>query len=204
AHAYKFGFDWQHIYDDRTSAPVWLYTFPSIATYLDAKSGSAPFGYSSVTQLKGDLSFNMATNIYSAFVQDDWQISPKVKLLYGVRYDLYKFPAGIADAPLAQTHSFNTDTNNIGPRAGVAWSVDPNTVIRASAGIMYDQPILGGYEAALNLSGSPRAPSYTFSGSSVGAPAFPNPVPTGTLAQQSPWAVSQVFQVAHTAQVNVQ
>ena len=72
-------------------------------------------------------------------MQDDWQISPSVKLLYGVRYDLYKYPDGIADAPLAQTHEFNTDRNNFGPRAGVAWSIDDKTVLRGSTGIMYDQ-----------------------------------------------------------------
>ena len=29
AHSYKFGFDWQHIYDERTAAPQFLYTFPT-------------------------------------------------------------------------------------------------------------------------------------------------------------------------------
>ena len=43
------------------------------------------------------------------------------------------------------------------------------TVVRASTGIMYDQAILGGYEQALQLAGSPRAPVYTFSGTSTPA-----------------------------------
>jgi len=204
AHSYKFGFDWQHIYDTRTSAPQWVYTFPNVASYLAAKSGANPFGYSSLQQITGNLSFDMSTNVFSAFVQDDWQIASNVKLLYGVRYDLYKYPAGLANAPLAQTSSFNTDTNNFGPRVGVAWSLDPETVVRASTGLMFDQPILGGYEQALQLSGSPRAPVYTFSGTSAGAPAFPSSVTTGTISQQSPWAVDPAFQVAHTWQYNAQ
>jgi hypothetical protein len=142
--------------------------------------------------------------VYSAFVQDDWQIAPSVKILYGVRYDLYVFPQGIADAPLAQTHAFNTDKNNFGPRVGVAWSIDPQTVLRMSTGIMYDQPILGGYEQALQLSGSPRSPVYSYNGTSAGAPAFPNGASTGTLAVQSPWAVDQAFVVGHTWQSNAQ
>src|SRR5207253_4074103 len=85
-----------------------------------------------------------------------------------------------------QTREFNIDTSNFGPRVGVAWSVDQKTVLRASTGIMYDQPILGGYEQALQLSGSPRSPIYSFSGTSAGAPAFPNGASTGTIAQQSP------------------
>ncbi|MGH9141398.1 MAG: TonB-dependent receptor domain-containing protein, partial [Vicinamibacterales bacterium] len=204
AHSYKFGFDWQHIYDERTSAPQFLYTFPSVTAYLAAKSGAAPFGYTTMSQITGNLSFNMATDVSSFFVQDDWQIAPKVKVLYGLRYDLYKYPTGIADAPLVQTHAFNTDKNNFGPRVGVAWSIDSDTVLRASTGIMYDQPILGGYEQALQLSGSPRSPVYSFSGTSAGAPAFPGSASTGTLAIQSPWAVSSDFEVAHTWQINAQ
>jgi hypothetical protein len=204
AHSYKFGFDFQHIYDERTAAPQFVYTFPTTASYLAAKAGTAPFGYTTMTQITGNLSFNMATNVFSTFVQDDWQISPKVKILYGLRYDLYKYPEGLADAPLAQTKSFNTDRNNFGPRAGVAWSIDSKTVLRASTGIMYDQPILGGYEQALQLSGSPRAPFYSFSGTAAGAPAFPNGISTGTLPPQSPWAVDSNFEVAHTWQANAQ
>ncbi len=204
SHSYKFGFDWQHIYDERTNAPQFVYTFPSVTAYLAAKSGAAPFGYTTMSQITGNLSFNMATDVSSFFVQDDWQIAPKVKVLYGLRYDLYKYPAGIADAPLAQTHAFNTDKNNFGPRVGVAWSINPDTVLRASTGIMYDQPILGGYEQALQLSGSPRSPVYSFSGTSAGAPAFPGSASTGTLAIQSPWAVSSDFEVAHTWQINAQ
>jgi hypothetical protein len=69
---------------------------------------------------------------------------------------------------------------------------------------MYDQPILGGYEQALQLSGSPRAPIYTFNGTSTGAPAFPSGAPTGTLSVQSPWAVNSDFVVARTWQANAQ
>src|SRR5206468_9932658 len=88
AHSYKAGFDWQHIYDARTSAPQWVYNFSSVAAYLAAKNGTNPRGYSTMTQLTGNLSFDMATNLYSLFVQDDWQLAPTVKLLYGLRYDL--------------------------------------------------------------------------------------------------------------------
>ena len=205
AHSYKFGFDWQHIYDERTLAPQFVYTFPTAAAYLAAKSGANPLGYTSVSQVTGNLGFNMSTNVFSTFVQDDWQIKPAVKILYGVRYDLYKYPAGIADAPLAQTHSFNTDRNNFGPRLGVAWSVNDKTVLRGSTGIMYDQPILGGYEQALQLSGSPRAPVCTLNGTSAGAPPFPNNCGSGTArAVQSPWSIDPEFIVAHTWQTNAQ
>lgn len=203
-HSYKFGFDFQHVYDERVAAPQFLYTFPTIASYLAAKSGASPLGYTSVAQLTGDPGFNMSSNLFSAFVQDDWQLAPRLKLLYGLRYDLYKYPGGLSDAPLAQTRSFSTDGNNFGPRVGLAWAIDNSSVLRASTGLMFDQPILGGYEQALQLSGSPKAPVYSFNGTTPGAPAFPNAVPTGTLALQSPWAVNPDFKVAHTWQTNAQ
>lgn len=204
AHAYKAGFDFQHIYDERIAAPQFLYTFPSIASYLAAKNGSAPLGYTSMSQITGDLGFNMSTNLQSYFVQDDWQIAPKLKVLYGLRYDLYRYPSGLASAPLAQTQSFNIDKNNWGPRVGAAWAINGKTVLRGSTGIMYDQAILGGYEQALQLSGSPKAPTYSYNGTAAGAPAFPGTVSTGTLATQSPWAIDPNFQVAHTWQGNAQ
>src|SRR6185503_6447467 len=128
-------------------------------------------------------------NVFSTFVQDDWQLRPTLKLLYGVRYDLYKYPKGLGDAPLAQTHAFN---------------IDSKSVLRGSMGVMFDQPILGGYEQALQLSGSPRAPVYSFNGTAPGAPAFPGGVTSGAIAQQSPWTVNSDFSVAHTWQSNAQ
>src|SRR4029077_812767 len=151
--------------------------------------GLAPLGYTNMSQITGNLSFDMSTDVFSTFVQDDWQIAPTVKILYGLRYDLYKYPAGLGDAPLAKSHEFNIDKNNFGPRVGVAWSLDAQSVLRASTGIRSAQPILGGYEQALQLSGSPRSPTYTFNGTSAGAPLFPAGISSGTLSQQSPWAI---------------
>jgi hypothetical protein len=67
----------------------------------------------------------------------------------------------------------------------VAWSIDDKTVLRASTGLMYDQPILGGYEQALQLSGSPKAPAYTFSPAAAGAPLFPSPCLGGGHARRA-------------------
>jgi hypothetical protein len=55
---------------------------------LPRSPGANPLGYTSVSQVTGNLGFNMSTNVFSTFVQDDWQIKPAVKILYGVRYDL--------------------------------------------------------------------------------------------------------------------
>ena len=165
-----------------------------------------------MTETTGNLGFNMATNIASFFVQDDWQIAPKVKILYGLRYDLYRYPDGLSDAPLTTSRSFNTDKNNFGPRLGVAWAVNPQTVVRASTGIMYDQAILGGYEQALAISAAPsRATQYLFNGTAAaagataGAPPFPSLAATGSaVIPPALWTVDPAFVVAHTWQANAQ
>ena len=55
-HSYKFGFDYQRIYDERTAAPQFLYTFPTHRRRIStAKSGANPLGYTTMTQITGDL-----------------------------------------------------------------------------------------------------------------------------------------------------
>ncbi len=207
-HSYKFGFDGQWVHDGRTSAPVQSYTFPSIAAYLAAKNGADPFSYSSFTQLIGDLTFTMNTKLYGAFVQDDWQLGSNLKLLYGLRYDLYDFPAARADSPFSYSRKFNTDKNNLGPRAGVAWTLDDRTVVRASTGVMYDQPLLAMFEDALQLTGSPQLISVNVSPTGAGAPAFPGNLadtpPGFTLPTQSIVTVDPSFNIARTWQNNLQ
>ena len=208
SHSYKFGFDGQWVHDERTSAPVQQYTFPTVAAYQAAKSGANPLAYSSFTQLFGNLSFQMDTSLYSTFVQDDWQIAPNLKLVYGVRYDLYQYPDANADAPFSYSQKFNIDKNNWGPRAGLAWTLDDRTVVRASTGLMYDQPILSAYENALQLTGSPQLVSVNVNPTSAGAPAFPGNLavtpPGFVLPTQSIVTVDPAFQVAKTWQNNVQ
>ncbi len=54
-----------------------------------AQDGANRLGYTSFTQYFGlpDLEYNTAQ--YGLFVQDDWRVSSDLKVLYGVRYDLY-------------------------------------------------------------------------------------------------------------------
>jgi hypothetical protein len=173
SHSYKVGVDAQWVRDERTSAPVELYTFPSIPAYQAAASGANRFSYSQFTQLLGERSFRMRTSLLSLFAQDDWQLTPSVKVLYGIRYDQYRLPQARRDSPFTYSQRFSTDRDNWGPRGGVAWRIGERTVLRASTGIMFDQPILAIYENALQLNGSPLARSVNLGPASAGAPAYP-------------------------------
>jgi hypothetical protein len=209
-HSYKVGIDAQFIHDSRTASLFTVYNFPSADAYLAALNGTNPRSYSTFSQLLGNPDFTMDSNLYSFFVQDDWRMAPDFKLLYGVRYDLYDYPSADSASPFEFNRDYPTDTNNIGPRVGFAWTPfeDKRTVIRGSSGIMYDQPLLAAYEQAFQNSGAPSRFQVTLNPTSAGAPAFPgtlaDPPPGFTLPTQSISTVDPDFQVARTFQNNVQ
>src|SRR5215203_1845792 len=113
AHAFKAGVDAQWIADRRTRGEQFIYTFPSNTAYLAAKSGVAPFGYTSLQQLFGNRDAEYNSGFYGFFVQDDWQIAPQLKLLYGIRYDLFNVPSARPFAANPYSQNFTLDKNNI-------------------------------------------------------------------------------------------
>jgi hypothetical protein len=206
-HSFKAGFDIQHVADTRKSTAFQLYTFPSIAAYQAAASGTNRFSYNTFTQYFGIPDLDFSSNLYGMFVQDDWRLSDSVKVLYGLRYDLYDVPAPNASAPFETSRDFVIDKNNIAPRLGVVWTVgnDRRTVVRANTGIMYDQALLASYEQALINDGTNARASATFQPATPGAPAFPNVLASGTGATPNTLTtVSRDFQVAHNWQNNIQ
>jgi hypothetical protein len=206
-HAFKAGLDLQVVADTRRAAPAALYTFPSVAAYQAALSGANPLGYQSFTQYFGlpDLEYN--TNQYGVYVQDDWRVSPALKLLYGVRYDVYGTPDADPTAPVEASRDFRVDKSNFAPRLGAVWSVGEQrrSVIRANTGIMYDQTINAIYEQTLQNDGTNARASATLQPTQAGAPAFPAILSSGAGAQpNTAWTVDPGFRVARTWQNNVQ
>ena len=208
-HSFKTGFDFQHIGDSRAVPTPATYTFPTLDAYLAARSGVNRMGWTTFSQVIGDPEFEMSTRMYSAFIQDDWRVRPNVKVLYGVRYDLYDYPTPIADAPFEYSREFVTDTNNVAPRLGVAWTINEarQTVVRASTGIMYDQPLLAIYEQSFEQNGLPQRTTVNLNPGSPGAPAFPatlNDLPPGLATPPATiTAPDPDFRTAYTFQNNV-
>ncbi len=209
-HSYKIGGDIQLIDDKRTSTLFQLYTFPSIDAYLNARNGINPRSYTNYSELIGNPDFDMQSSGYSFFVQDDWRVTPNLKLIYGLRYDFYNYPEGDPSAPFLFSQDYADDGNNFGPRFGLAYAfgADKRQVIRASSGIMYDQMLLGAYETAIQQNGNPARVNVTVQGTAANAPAFPSTLgnlpPGFTLPRQSINTVDPDFQVARTWQNNVQ
>jgi hypothetical protein len=206
-HAYKFGVDLQHVADTRTRTASQFYTFPNIDAYLAAVNGTNRFGYTSFAQYFGETDLEYSSNLYGFFVQDDWRLSSDVKILYGLRYDLYDVPEPSADAPFASSRDFRIDKNNWAPRFGLVWSLgaDRRTVLRANTGLMYDQPLLGMYEQSLINDGSNRRAAASFVPATPGAPAFPAVLSAGSGAQPNTLTtVASDFEIAKMWQNNLQ
>ena len=183
-HSYKAGINLQWIHDDRGTALPVIYTFPSVQAYLDARSGVNPRSYSTFQQTVGNPDFTMDNSTASWFVQDDWKLGANLKVLYGIRHDLYLYDKGIPGSPYSE--KFNRDYNNIAPRFGIAWTLDDRNVIRASSGINYDQPLLAILERAYTNSGlAARTTSFSLNPGSPNAPAFPNNLSATTETQAS-------------------
>ncbi len=206
-HGFKVGFDIQSVKDTRVSSTTQLYTFPNAAAYLAAQNGANRFGYTSFQQYFGLPDLEYTTGQYGVFVQDDWRVTPELKLLYGVRYDYYAPPDGVANAPVSASSSFPTSGSNFAPRVGMAYTLGAQrkTVIRANTGIMYDQTLNAIYELALQNDGTNARASASFTPTQAGAPAYPAVLSAGAGAQPNlAWTVDPDFKVARSWQNNVQ
>jgi hypothetical protein len=121
----------------------------------------------------------------SFFAQDNWKISPKLTVTYGVRYDVYTpfteahnkisnfdFNSAVkatttTDAGnalqvagvngVSKTAGINTDHAGFGPRFGFSYSLRPTTVLRGGYGISY---FPGNYTANADLKNAPFTTSY--------------------------------------------
>src|SRR5262249_50398611 len=113
------------------------------------------------------------------YVQDEWKVRPNLTVNAGMRYDLQFLD------------TIRTDTNNVSPRLGFAWSATERTVLRGSAGVFYDRVPLRALANALLSAGNTtdlaklRQINVSLSPTQDGAPVFPNIlsafVPTVTL-----------------------
>jgi len=172
-HAFRVGVDF--LYNDLTiTFPMsnrGSYSFSSLANFQNGI-------YSSFTQVFGNPVNHQTNPNVGFYAQDEWQVSSRFTLNAGVRYDLEFLK------------TISTDTNNVSPRLGFAWSplASRRTVVRASFGLFYDRVALRPLANAL-LSGDNTTNinqiqllSTALNFGQTGAPVFPNilaTAPTG-------------------------
>jgi outer membrane receptor protein involved in Fe transport len=181
-HKLKSGFDFQ--FDDILNRfPGFFsgsYTFRSLASF----AGGRPSGPNELYQQNfagaGTSGPVTSPNVreYSLFAQDEWKPRLDVTLNAGFRYDLMKTaapPVRNPDPQLAaadiDTSRLEPDTNNFGPRLGIAWNPQGRPfVVRGGWGVFYGRTpsiMLG----TAHSNNGVNIVSLTFTGESV--PTYP-------------------------------
>lgn len=213
-HSIKIGGGFNKIDDTRRTNQFIRYTFLSINDYVNAKNGTNPRGYSRFDQVFGDPNIAYNSTFYNFFAQDDWKVTRKLKVNYGVRYDLYDIPDPLTDSPYEPSRDFKVDKNNFAPRLGVVYALREGnrpTVLRASTGVYYDTVYLDFYQRALQNNGSPTSFTVAFQNpiaplpiTNASAPSFPGSVATAAAPVQNITALSSDFQNMYAIHANAQ
>ena len=212
-HVVKFGGGFS-LYNQTERAAVFSrYTFSSIAAYSAARNGTNPRGYSNYAETFGDPEISYKATFWNFFAQDDWKLTRRLKINYGLRYDLYQIPKADSSSLFPASQRFNVDKNNFAPRVGVVYSLREGTrptIIRLGAGIYYDQPVLAMYRRALQNNGNAKFFNLSFTLTSTNAPAFPNtfsgslPVGSALTARQDIEAIAPDFVNMYALHFNFQ
>ena len=107
AHSMRAGVDFLYNDDDITypRSARGSYTFSSMPNFLSGTYNNAGFA-----QTFGDTSVSQTNPNLGIYVQDEWKVNDAVTLNAGLRYDLQYL------------ETISTDTNNLSPRIGVAWT----------------------------------------------------------------------------------
>jgi hypothetical protein len=203
----KFGFGFQQQLDTQTADVYSQYNFPSVAAYLQAKNGTNPLAYSTYVSVIGLPGAWYHSFFWNWFAQDSLQLRPNLLVTFGVRYDRFQGPPADPNALFSYSRNFRTPGKNFAPRLGLAWTITPKTVLRASSGIFYEPvPTNLWYNSFIN-SGSTTAYSASISASSPLAPAFPNVisiVPGSVPPSADITTVTPNFRNAYTTNTSIQ
>ena len=176
-HSLKFGADARRFRGDffqiSLESPRGRFTFDQNYT---SNNGAAGTGLAPATVLLGypaalnrgviyDFPSNRITQTFY-YVQDDFKITRKLTLNLGLRYELYIPPADrwdnqsnfdlVSGQMLLANRGGNsralitTDKNNLAPRLGFAYALQPRTAIRGGYGISYYPDKFGASGGTLN------------------------------------------------------
>ncbi|HVT91550.1 MAG TPA: TonB-dependent receptor [Bryobacteraceae bacterium] len=149
----------------------------SMASFLLGDVGSASAGFYTLP------AFNPRAKAYGFFAGDTWKATPKLSVTLGLRWDVFtpsveaenqtsffdptganpgaggrpgrlafagsKWGAASYGADAPETTYYNA----YGPRVGLAYSVTPETVVRAGYGIFYEQAYYPGWNAGIATDG---------------------------------------------------
>jgi len=179
-HSLKFGGDINHVSDtlDNLFQNAGVYSYSTLADFLSDFSVPSGKRYTSFNQGFGPTAFKFSTMDYNAFVQDNWQVSSRLMLNLGLRYEYEKLPNPQIPNPLEpRSAKFPSDNNNFGPRFGFAYDLlgDGKTSLRGGYGIYYGRLINSTISNAITNTGAAGSQfQYQFTPTTPGSPIYPN------------------------------
>ncbi len=185
-HTLKFGMDLQRvtqfIYATNAARPNMTFN----GTYSGIGLADFLLGYVQTANTSQQQLDTILQNVYQFYAQDDWKISNKLTLNFGLRYELstpfrenkdkqsnFVLDAGPCYLQLVQASDasrcgvgrelVHRDYNNFAPRVGLAYQLNPKTVVRSGFGVFFGRDEVIGITRRLN-SNPPFVTSATYTG----------------------------------------
>lgn len=178
AHNVKFGAEILHAQTGIRDVSAMLGRFVFAGRFSGQTSGVSAgyqgaiadllFGLPNQFLFDSSTAFNQWQRMYSMFIQDDWKVTPKLTLNYGIRYEFATPPrerdnqwanfdnatqqfvsaksGGIFDQAL-----IHPDYNDFAPRFGFSYAATSRTVVRGAYGIFYNHMNRLGREGLLGF-----------------------------------------------------
>jgi hypothetical protein len=181
-HQMRLGFDERHLTSPLDPAALSVYPYFFSRSDLEASQTSYLF-------IRKTDPARPTFNEFSAFIEDEWQVSPRITVSTGVRWDVNPAPgsadgrapytvlgsvfdpASLTLAPRG-TSLWDTSWYSFAPRLGVAWKARSasgrETVVRAGGGVFFDT---GNQAGAYGFSGLGFLASNTPANSTLPFPA---------------------------------
>jgi hypothetical protein len=194
AHTFHFGGSIERI-QSNAAEPVYQggqYMFNNLGDFLRGILAT----FRGVAPQNGDSNRDFREIDFTTYFQDEWKLTPRLTLNFGMRYELRTNPVGVRHPLFAITdppngtgftkvsHVFSSSPNqkNLDPRFGFAWEPfdDRKTSVRGGFGVFHD-PVAPRSYAFGSMRNAPYSINFLF------GPSFPNPfanvsLPAGPLS----------------------
>lgn len=140
-HQLKLGVDIAHTKDveDALFNGVGSYTYGTITDFAqDLTNLDGGKRWQAYSQAFGQVYTDIFIRDFNFYAQDQWRVTDKLTLNYGLRYEYAQFAQPKNPNPdYPQTAKINAPSRNFAPRVGLAYTIGSKTVIRAGYGIFY-------------------------------------------------------------------
>jgi hypothetical protein len=147
-HRLKAGVNWKRVqhggFDN--AYKVGQYLFQTTAPFNVGNPATYPFQFRIGV---GTGRVDAVNQLIGLYVQDGWNVTDRLTVNYGIRYDVELGAVNPGGAPgtrtLVDAARRQTDTNNWAPRVQFTYDVGGNgtTVLRGGYGMFYDQILIG-------------------------------------------------------------